>query len=457
MTPERFAQVAEAGHLLVRHSSQGGRAAIAGNDPILATPYPIGEAAAAALVEVGDAAAQLSTGAGGAPGVVTSSAIEGALATISFALTTVDGVTFPRTNWANPYVSHYRCADSRWIFLHGGFPNLQQGLATLLGLAFDASYDQVGAACGQWDAFELENAIAKQNLCGAVFRTAEQWGEEPQGQAVNGLETVVVSESASRLDWEPTNPARPLAGLRVLDLTRVLAGPACGRTLAAFGADVLQVTGPDVPNVPAFVVDTGHGKRRAFANLTNPDQAQELRRLAMGAHVIVQGYRPGVVVRFGLDSASLRADGFCGVYASVSCFGPEGPFVGRAGWEQIAQTVSGLAVGQGTEDVPELLPAAATDYTTGIRLAGAILRSLQARRANDLHGSLCQTAAWLQRLGPRYNAEDAAGIGAPHREEVQSGFGLIGRLGPGVQVEALDVSWHSASPSLGSSSLTWLS
>ena len=177
--------------------------------------------------------------------------------------------------------------------------------------------------------------------------------------------------------WTPS-PTRPLDGLRVLDLTRVLAGPTCGRTLAAFGADVLHVRGPNVPVVPAFVVDTGHGKRQAHADFADPGLLAALRRVALGADVVVQGYRPGVVARYGLDEDSLRADGFGGVYGSVSAFGHDGPWADRAGWEQLAQSTSGLCLDPLGDEKPAMLPCAFTDYTTGFVMAAGIMEALDA-------------------------------------------------------------------------------
>ena len=173
----------------------------------------------------------------------------------------------------------------------------------------------------------------------------EEWRAHPQGELVSAWPTVVVSagDSAWRPRWEPSSQ-RPLDGLRVLDLTRVLAGPTCGRTLAAFGADVLHVRGPHVPVVPAFVIDTGHGKRQAHCDMTDPDQLAALRQVAIDADVVVQGYRPGVVARYGLDESSLRADGFGGIFGSVSAYGHDGPWSDRAGWEQLAQSTSGLCL-----------------------------------------------------------------------------------------------------------------
>lgn len=418
---------------------------IDGADPVLPSRFHLGEAAALALADAADGAASLSRDAGGSPGPVRTSALAGACAIISFGLQRIDGEVIPRTNQSNPFVRPYRCGDDRWVFIHGGFPGLAAGLADLLGVAEDADRAAVGEAMARWSAQALEDAIGEHGLCGVVVRTPDEWLAHPHGAAIAELDTVTVTEQqtgSNHEPWQPSDSTRPLAGLRVLDLTRVLAGPTCGRTLAAFGADVLQVTGPDVPNVPAFVIDTGHGKRRALCDLADPAQAEHLRRLAEEAHVVVQGYRPGVIARHGLDETSLRDRGWDGIYGSISCFGPSGPMSDRAGWEQLAQSTSGIALTEGAADgSPTLVPAAATDYTTGLLLAARIIRALVHRAPARIDASLCQTAMWLLRAGANLDPADAVGVGSASTERQLGDFGEVDRLGFGAEVDGLDIGW----------------
>jgi crotonobetainyl-CoA:carnitine CoA-transferase CaiB-like acyl-CoA transferase len=244
----------------------------------------------------------------------------------------------------------------------------------------------------------------------------------------------------------------------VLDLTRVLAGPTCGRTLAAFGADVLHVRGPNVPFVPAFVVDTGHGKRQAHADFTDAAQLAALREVALAADVVVQGYRPGVVARYGLDEDSLRSDGFRGVFASVSAFGHEGPWSDRAGWEQLAQSASGLCLDPLGDDKPVMLPCAATDYTTGFVAAAGIMEALDAAlvdgRSRRVDASLCQTAAWILRVGRCDEVATPSGV-APQLQRSDTGFGVVEHLGPCVEVDGLDIGWAHPTTPLGAGTLSW--
>jgi crotonobetainyl-CoA:carnitine CoA-transferase CaiB-like acyl-CoA transferase len=371
----------------------------------------------------------------------------------------VDGESMARTNAENPWVGRYRCADGRWIHLHGGFPALADRLASLLGLPVETDDATIATAVSAWESGRLEDAVAEVRGCSAVIRTEDEWRRHPQGELVRSWATVGhrSAQVAASGGWAPS-PIRPLDGLRVLDLTRVLAGPTCARTLAAFGADVLHVRGPNVPVVPAFVVDTGHGKRQAHADLTDPGQLATLRRVALDADVVVQGYRPGVVGRYGLDEASLRADGFGGVFASVSAFGHEGPWSDRAGWEQLAQSTSGLCLDPLGDDKPAMLPCAFTDYTTGFVVAAGVMDALDASLADGVarrvDGSLCQTAAWLQRVGRRDDVGAPAGF-VPRMIRSESGFGVVDHLGPCVDVDGLDVGWTRPTTPLGHGVLGW--
>lgn len=431
-----------------------------GHDPVLPTPWPVGDVAAVALARTGVAATRLARRAAGDPGPTRVDVADAAAATVGFAVMTVDGESIARTNADNAWVGRYRCADRRWIHLHGGFPQLARRLAWLLGVSFDADGVAIAAAVAGWESGALEDAVADVRGCSAVIRTEAEWRRHPQGKLVHSWPLIVQRDAgmAASTRWTPS-AARPLAGLRVLDLTRVLAGPTCGRTLAAFGADVLHVRGPNVPVVPAFVIDTGHGKRQAYCDFSESTHLAALRQVALDADVVVQGYRPGVVARFGLDEASLRADGFAGVFGSVSAFGHEGPWSDRAGWEQLAQSASGLCLDPLGDERPAMLPCAATDYITGFVTAAGIMEALDASLddggARRVDTSLCQTAAWLLRVG-RLDGDWANSNGFdPQLVRSHTDFGLVDHLGPCVTVDGLDIGWSRVTTPLGQGALRW--
>jgi crotonobetainyl-CoA:carnitine CoA-transferase CaiB-like acyl-CoA transferase len=454
MEPGRIGQIADRGGWKL-----DGAVDITGTDPVLATPWSVGEVAAVALAQTATAASRLARRAGGDPGPARVDVGDAAAATIGFAVQRVDGEGMLRTNTDNPWVGRYRCADGRWIHLHGGFPPLVDRLASLFDLPTESDGPTIATAVRRWESGPLEDAVAARQGCSAIIRTEQEWRVHPQGELVNTWPTVVRREAgvAASTRWSPS-PSRPLDGLRVLDLTRVLAGPTCGRTLGAFGADVLHVRGPNVPVVPAFVIDTGHGKRQAHCDFTDADQLAALRRVALDADVVVQGYRPGVVARFGLDEESLRADGFEGVFGSVSAFGHEGPWSERAGWEQLAQSTSGLCLDPLGDDKPAMLPCAATDYTTGFALAAGVIealdQSLDDGTAKRVDASLCQTAAWILRVGRCDEVDTPSGF-TPKMQRSESGFGVVEHLGPCVAVDGLDVGWTRPTTPLGEGTLTW--
>ena len=173
---------------------------------------------------------------------------------------------------------------------------------------------------------------------------------------------------------------------------------------------------------------------------------------------MVQGYRPGVVARYGLDEDSLRSDGFGGIFGSVSAFGHVGPWADRAGWEQLAQSASGLCLDPLGDEKPAMLPCAFTDYTTGFAMAAGIMDALDSSivdgRAKRVDGSLCQTAAWILRVGRRAEIGAPSGI-APELLRSETGFGTVEHLGPCVTIDGLDVGWARPTTPLGEGTLGW--
>jgi crotonobetainyl-CoA:carnitine CoA-transferase CaiB-like acyl-CoA transferase len=247
----------------------------------------------------------------------------------------------------------------------------------------------------------------------------------------------------------------------VLDLTRVLAGPTCGRTLAAHGARVLRVGAERLPSIEPFVVDTGRGKRNAFLDLERREDAARLRELVAGADVFCQGYRLGALERrgFGPEALAELRPGIVAV--SIDCYGHSGPWAGRAGWEQLAQSATGIAAAEGGEGPPRLIPAAATDYTTGYLAAFGAMMAL-ARRAVEggswlVRASLSQTGMWLTRLGADLDPEAAAGLGdvASRLTTTDTAWGRLTHLAPAEEMEHTPPHWALPPAPLGSHPAAW--
>ena len=438
----------------------GGDARIHGTDPVLATPFRVGEAAAAALAACGDAAAELWQLRGGDPQQVDVDVRAAAASLLSFAFQRVERDPAVGERQSRNTTALYQGRDGRWVHLHGGFPHLRAG--TLALLECDDSVDSVAAAVGRWDAQDLEDALAERGLCGAMARSGDEWLAHPQGAAVSKLPPVEVLRIGDA-DPQPLPGAeRPLAGIRVLDLTRVLAGPTCARTLAEHGAEALRIAGPHLPFVEPFVIDTGHGKRSAHVDLCSPNGVDTLRSLVRGADVFSQGYRGHSLARrgFGAEALAELRPGI--IVVSINCYGHEGPWVERPGWEQLAQTTSGIAVEQGGTGDPRLIPAAACDYTTGYLAACGVMRALalRAREGGSYHvrASLVQTAQWFRSLG-RVDPAQARALEAdeiaPLCTDSETAWGPVRHLAPVTRMSITPTRWQQVTVPLGTNPPRW--
>ena len=451
------------------HESAASGVEIQGQEPVLPCRYPLAEMAASAVAAGGIAASglwEIQTGRRQSIVVDLDAAAAGLM---GFAVLS-GGPSLPR---ALPLSELYRCADGRWIHFHGGYPDsphLSRGILETLHCADDRN--AIASATAKWEAQALEDTLAAAGLCAAVAQTASEWSQHPQGAVLKGLAPVEIQKIADSDPQPLPGLDRPLAGVRALDLTRVLAGPTCARTLAEHGADVLHVASPRLPNFPAFVADTGHGKLSAHLDLEKNADVSRLRELASETDVFCEGYRPGSLERRGFGAAEMARLRPGLIYVSISCYGRDGPWRHRRGWEQLAQTASGIALGHGGLDHPQLVPAAACDYTTGYLAALGVLVAL-ARRAREggsyhVHASLCQTAMWIERFGSDALAPEkpasvelggppalAADRIAPWLIESETPYGRLTHLAPILQMSETPTRWELPSAPLGTHPARW--
>jgi crotonobetainyl-CoA:carnitine CoA-transferase CaiB-like acyl-CoA transferase len=285
-----------------------------------------------------------------------------------------------------PLSRFWRTADG-WLRLHGNFAHHRAAAVSVLG-------EDVETAAAHGRAAELETAVVAAGGAAAAVRTPEEWLAHPQGRAVAALPLLSLRRTA---DGPPRSV--PLEGARVLDLTRVIAGPVATRTLASHGADVLRIDGPRLPDDRRSLVDTGAGKRHVILDLAAPSDRRTVEDLLAAADVVVQGYRPGALDEFGLDPASLAERHPHLVVVRLSAWGMTGPWAGRRGFDSLVQAATGIAARCGTPDAPGALPAQALDHGTG-HLAAAVVLYALARRREEGGGwygelSLAQTAHWL--------------------------------------------------------------
>jgi len=259
---------------------------------------------------------------------------------------------------------------------------------------------------------------------------------------------------------------RPLAGVRVLDLSRVIAGPVAGRTLAVHGADVLLISGPDLPAIPWLTIDTGRGKLTGFAELKSEQGRKVLRGLLAEADIFSQGYRPHSLASLGF-SPEQAADISPGiVYVSLSAYGHAGPWAERRGFDSLVQTATGFNHAEGQAagvDGPKELPAQMLDHATGYLMAfGAVMaKARQSREGGSWHVrvSLAQTGRWLWNLGrvaDGFKTEDLKGDAvAAFVEEVPSGFGPLRAVRHSAALSETPAYWARPAMPLGSHQPRW--
>lgn len=432
-----------------------------GRDPIMPSRFRIGEAAATALAACGVAANAIWTSSGGKHQHIEVDTAGAAVSLISFLCQRLDDGSEPQRDPNRPLVGFYQAKDSRWVHLHGAFPDLAAGTLSVLGC--DASAESIRAAVSRWDGQALEDALAEAGMCGAMARTREEWLAHPQGEALQSVPPV----SIKRIADSPIEPIpareRPLEGVRVLDLTRVLAGPTCARTLASHGANVLKVNSPNLPSVPPFVIDTGHGKRSAFLDLNAEKDYKQLKSLILNTDIFSQGYRKGALAKRGLGPEQLAEQRPGIICVSINAYGHVGPWAARPGWEQLAQTASGVAVDEGSLESPRLIAAAATDYTTGYLGALGAMAALHRRSIEGgsyhVEVSLAQTANWLYEFGlfDRDHAQPTfdPAIAAPYMVSSETGFGRLHHLGPIIRMSETEPRWEQVSVPLGHHPATW--
>ena len=321
----------------------------------------------------------------------------------------------------NAFSGFYESGDGRFIQLHTNFSHHLTRMLEVLGVAADR--DAVRAAIAERRGEELEDVLIMRGACAALARTREEWLALPQARAVRELPLL----DAIPLGSAPARalPAgdTPLAGVRVLDLTRVLAGPVATRTFAAFGADVLRVSSPGLPEVDSVLPDTSIGKRSTFLDLRDESDRDDLRALVREADVFVQSYRPGALdaLGFGPDAvAALRPDI---VYVSLSAYSHAGPWSGRRGYDTLVQSASGMALAEAAafgSANPRHLPVSGLDHATGYIAAAAAMLALASRHRErggiHLRCSLVQTREWLDTLGRVPVSEHA--VPAPDEEVI---------------------------------------
>ena len=433
-------------------------AGVRGEDPVLPVRYRIGTAGAASLAALGLAVEELWELRGGAPQRVEVDLRAATVSLRSARYLHVNGKP-PPSPW-DPLSGFYPVREG-WISIHCNFPNHREAAMGVLG----ASTREEGERASRgWQGEALEDAIHAAGGCAGFVRSHEQWAGHPQARAV-ATQPLIEIEKIGEAPREPlAAAARPLHGIRVLDLTRVLAGPTCARSLAEHGADALKISAAHLADSGAMELDTGIGKLSARLDLRKPEGVAALRALAREADVFSQSYRPGALARRGFapkDLAKLRPGIVC---VTLSAWGGSGPWRERRGFDSIVQAVSGIANAHGG-DKPKLLPVSAIDYVSGYLMAFGATLAL-ARRARGggswlVRVALARTGKWIVDLGEPRRPWTGLPEDLPKAEldalmgEMDAPDGRIRYLKPVVRLSQTPPHWTRPPVPLGTHPPTW--
>ncbi|MCP3988534.1 MAG: acyl-CoA transferase [Actinomycetia bacterium] len=424
----------------------------------LPSVFAVTDLAAASVAAAGRGVARLVSQLGGPAGPV---AVDGRMASLWFRWTIMPDGWKLAPAW-DAIAGDYETADG-WIKLHTNAPHHRAAALAVLGVP--AQRELVAAVVAGWPGAELETAVVEGGGCAAAMASVEEWALHPQGVAVGSEPTVdlKLAALAHRPDLDlGSGPGldyrRPLAGVRVLDLTRVLAGPIATRFLAGLGADVIRIDPPSW-NEPGVVPEVTRGKRCGRLDLTEPEHHEELQSLLAEAHIMVHGYRPGALDRLGLGAEERQALAPGLVDVSLDAYGWTGPMAGRRGFDSLVQMSSGIAEAAMTTtgaDRPTPLPVQALDHATGYLVAATALHGfverLRSGRGFIGRTSLARTAKTLV-SGPRTDIEtdlEPAGRADVEEQIEQSAWGPARRLRPPVQVEGAPLRWDLPATELGS-------
>lgn len=354
-------------------------------------------------------------------------------------------------------LSRYWPAADGWVRTHANYPWHRKALLQVLGGLddTDSAVDAVGAAIASMGCEEFEERIFAAGGVGAAVRTVEAWHATPQGQAVAG-EPLVACEMIGDAPPRPT-PAR----LRVLDLTRVIAGPVCTRLLGALGADVLRVDAPRKRDMaPGSLADTLLAKRSCTLDLTTAEGAARLHALLDDADVIVQGYRPGALNRFGASPEQIAERHPGTVVVIIDAWGHDGPWSHRRGFDSVVQAATGLAAGESPDGRrPGALPCQLLDHGTGYLAAAAALDGLRRQRR---HGgtpvrrvSLARTAWWVATTDALTARRSTTNDTGGYLVELPTGGRTVQAVAPPGAIAGRQLRWSYVSGGYAIDPATW--
>ncbi|KAI5251006.1 CoA-transferase family III [Aureobasidium subglaciale] len=363
------------------------------------------------------------------------------------------------------------------IRVHDSFPNHSNGMLDLVGLPRGSTREQLAKRIANWRSLELENAATVQgSLAAYALRSYREWDVLPQSRAISDMPVLLQSLPSDSHGHCPRRmskgAARCLDGLRVLEMSRVIAAPLCGKTLAAHGADAIWITSPSLPDIPSIDREFGRGKRTVQLDIRNAADKAKLLDLIRDCDVFIQGFRPGSLAKHGLSAENLVRLNPNIVIANMSAFGPTGPWSHLRGFDSLVQTCSGMNVSEaqhaGNGEAARPLPCQALDHASGYLLAFGVIAALYRREVKggawQVNVSLAGTMKYLRSLG-QYSGKTGfecddykqqSDVPTEYLEARQTSFGHMVAVKHSATIAGCEVGWEVMPKPLGSDTADWL-
>jgi hypothetical protein len=360
-----------------------------------------------------------------------------------------------------------------FVRMHDSFPNHRENALRLLGLPMDASRDDVAKKILGWKSVQLEEEACREGAVIAALRSFEEWDTLPQARAVSDLPVLMncIAKSSPHLPARQISVSNQcLRGIRVVEMSRVIAAPVAGKTLAAHGADVIWITSPTLPDLPDLDIDLSRGKRTVQLDIKKPADKATLLGLLQTADVFIQSYRPGSLAAQGLSAEELTKTNPHLIMATLNAYGPDGLWSQRRGFDSLVQTCSGLNVEDanrlGENEPAHVLPCQALDHGAGYLLATGIMACLYKRATEggsyEVKVSLAGVMKYLRSLG---QYEGKSGFGRKdinpgdvdaYLETRQTAFGELRAISHAAIIDGMQLGWDQMPKPLGSDKPVWL-